>query len=88
MGVPAEQDIETGGRRLAINLGCVRQQDGARTVRDRFGGLLDVVDTKEMRVVDAGKIEPIAALRSIVTHSFSSIRMPIVSKAGTMRMVS
>jgi hypothetical protein len=58
--VAAQEKIESGVRRLAVDLGRVGQKDRVGLERDRGGGLLDVVGAVEMRVIDAGDVNLVA----------------------------
>ena len=88
MGMAAEQQVEIGVGGLAIDLRRVRQEDGELVVRDLRGRLLDVVHAVVMGVVDAGEMDRARRRARSISLSLSSMRMPIASMPGTMRIVS
>jgi hypothetical protein len=64
VGMAAQQQIETGVRRLAIDLRRVRQEDGEPVVGNIGRCLFDVVDAIIMRIVDAGQVDRFTVARN------------------------
>ena len=57
MGVSGEQHIKICRCRLAIDLRRVRQQDRKRGRRDLCRRFLDVLRSKEVRIINAGQMD-------------------------------
>src|SRR6478672_465491 len=61
MGMAAQQEIKVGMGSLPIHFRCVRDQNGKLVMGYRGSGLLDVVHSVEMGIVDATEIKALAA---------------------------
>ena len=60
MGMAGQGQVEAGMRRLAVDLGRMRQQHG-KLVGPWRGDFRDIVGAKEMGVVDAGEMQLLTA---------------------------
>jgi hypothetical protein len=60
MGMPAQQQVESGMASMAINLRGVGEQNGKGVGGNVGGRLFDVIDPIVMRVVDTGQIDALA----------------------------
>jgi len=61
MRMSAEQQIEIGMRRLAIDLGRMRQQDRKFVVGELGRSLFDIVEPIVVSVIDTGQMEALIA---------------------------
>ena len=87
MSVAAEDQFEVSMRRLAVNFRSMRKQDGKFVVRNIGRRILNIICPEVMRVIDAGEMNALA-VDGDYFDSFSSIRIPISSRAGSIRIVS
>ena len=55
MRMPGQHHVEAGMGGLPVDLGRVRQQHGQLALGNIGRRLLDIVDAKEMGIVDAGQ---------------------------------
>jgi len=88
VGMATEHRIEIGVGRLAVGLRRMGKQDRYGVVGNEVGGLLQVIHTVVMRIVDTRDVEACPVIRSTTIASFCSIRIPRSSSRGTIFMVS
>ena len=81
MGMPAQQQVESGVGGVAINLGSVGQQDGKGVDGNVGGRFFDVIDPIIMRVVDTDQIDALATSR----ERFALIEQYTNPMVATMR---
>src|SRR5262245_8853894 len=64
MGMASQKQIKAGMCSLAVNFGCMRQQNRKCVVWNFGRCLLDVVDPVVMGIVDAGQVNRLVAARN------------------------